>query len=264
MGKYDNETLGRQIRESFRAAFNPNRAEGEYAFLGLEDLKQQLALGAGDLAVSRAIKAYAKPILKGPTTPSPLYTALRKKVLASGVRLNEANTECSVGPFVVNAGPHYNPKTHQIAVGKNRSATVLAHEFGHSQGGIPGKLLKHPALRVPANIGQQGTNILANTLVGALGQHVSTDNIRNLGLASMAFSVPTLVEELRASARGAKALRSLGASRMKALGAFKGVPTYVASSGMAMLPWAVRKLRGERKPKGVLDRLAEKFNLGNK
>jgi hypothetical protein len=65
------------------------------------------------------------------------------------------------------------------------------------------------------------------------------DTVRNLGLAGTALQAPMVAEELMASTRGALKLGKLKLPGK--LRAFAGVPTYLASAAIPMLPWGLRK-----------------------
>lgn len=116
-------------------------------------------------------------------------------------------------------GSAYNAINDEIKLNhKHYNPGVLAHEYGHVQGGKP--------LAYTNGVGK---------LVGGLGTLTAIlsgneDTGRNAAIAGSIGMAGTLASELDASRRGYNVLRSLGGSKGKSLKAFMGIPTYLASS----------------------------------
>lgn len=115
---------------------------------------------------------------------------------------------------------------------------ILAHEIGH---GMNAKLNHEGLLHKLYPKSKIGSQIAVNSsMLG--GMMLDDASLGYIGGAGSALSAPMLVEELRASAKGYRLMRGLGGSRLKALAAFSGVPSYFMGSTVApLLPWAIRK-----------------------
>ena len=119
-------------------------------------------------------------------------------------------------------------KNRNIWLTKN-SPSILAHEIGHS--------FQRPKLL-------RGSGLLANIVTpfstGGSLLASDKDTSRNVALAGAAASAPLALVELDASRRGYKLLRSAGAGRMRSLGSFVGVPSYLKS---AMIPYLSHRVK---------------------
>lgn len=148
-------------------------------------------------------------------------------------------------------GPNYMPAGHFIYMpgmgdlkpggmfGPHLKPGILAHEIGHSMNmkGNPNGFMQK--LYNKSKIGSQLA--VSGSMLG--GMVLDDASLGYIGGVGSALSAPMLAEELRASAKGYRLMRSLGAGRGKALGAFVGVPSYFMGSTVApMLPWAIRKV----------------------
>lgn len=118
---------------------------------------------------------------------------------------------------------------------------MYAHEMGHAlnHGSTPSYLRR--LAEGSANMVSGGRVLKGMSVVGAASPLIGDDALGYTGAAASAIGLPSLVDEAAASARGYRMLRRLGAGRGKALGAFIGMPTYLAMSSAPMLPWAIRK-----------------------
>lgn len=118
---------------------------------------------------------------------------------------------------------------------------VRAHEVGH--------VLQKPTLikslpRMAANFAPYGA------VAGLLGTDRENDKkAAIIAGAGTAMALPTLVNEVDASARGYRVMRKLGAGRMRSAGAFIGLPTYGALAAIPGLAWGGRKLRQKMQEK---------------
>jgi hypothetical protein len=112
---------------------------------------------------------------------------------------------------------------------------VRAHEVGH--------ILQKPTLikSLPRLAGNYAPLAAVGGLIGTERENDKKAAI--IAGAGTAMALPTLVNEVDASARGYKVMRKLGASRMRAAGAFVGLPTYGAMAAIPALAWGGRKLR---------------------
>jgi len=115
---------------------------------------------------------------------------------------------------------------------------TLAHELGHASGktALPGLY----ALGKLSPLGGLLASLSTDKDTAAIGAAGST-----------ALAAPMLAEELRASLRGSRALKSMGKSRS---GAFAGLATYGAFSALPGLMYAVRKRQGTFDPKAQAGR----------
>lgn len=149
------------------------------------------------------------------------------------------------------AGPNYSPAGHFIYMpgkggmenvggkfGDHLKPGILAHEIGHSMnlGGNPKGL--YPKLYAGSKLG----SMLAMNAAGLSGLMLDDSSLGYMGGAGAAVSAPMLAEEIRASARGYNLMRRLGGSRLKALAAFSGVPSYMGLAAASSMPWLVRKI----------------------
>lgn len=114
---------------------------------------------------------------------------------------------------------------------------VLAHEMGHGSGNL---LTAQQSAR---------NNLLANAgsslgfTAGLLASpFASTKTLGVIGGIGTGLSVPRLAEELRASWRGYNMLRDQGADFKTSIGAFAGVPTYMAAGAAPLIPVATKAI----------------------
>jgi hypothetical protein len=127
--------------------------------------------------------------------------------------------------------------------GRRTPDYIRAHEIGH--------VLQNPKAitTVPSRL-----MALYAPLAGATSALVKTDRKHDkkanlIAGAATAASMPVLANEIVASAKGYKVMRKLGASRLRAAGAFMGVPSYAAWASVPALAWGARKLRQKRREK---------------
>lgn len=145
--------------------------------------------------------------------------------------------------------------------GKNLPLGVLAHEWGHALN--EEAIIKHLGKKANSfwnklyGLGQttSGPGLLGTmpALISSLSD-ANDETVRNLGLAGAALQAPMVAEEVLASTRGALKLGKLKLPGK--LRAFAGVPTYLASAAIPMLPWGLRK--AEPKLNYLLDKLKNK------
>jgi hypothetical protein len=145
--------------------------------------------------------------------------------------------------------------------GKNLPVGVLAHEWGHALN--EEAIIKHLGKKANSlwnKLYGLGQSTAGPGLLGTMPAFISSlsdaneDTVRNLGLAGTALQLPMVAEELMASTRGALKLGKLKLPGK--LRAFAGVPTYLASAAIPMLPWGLRK--AEPKINYLLDKLKNK------
>lgn len=124
--------------------------------------------------------------------------------------------------------------------GKNTPDFVRAHEAGH----VAQNLTSKRGLFGLA--GQQTASKYAplGLLSAVVNKDKKYDNVATgMAAAGTLASLPTMHNEIDASARGYKIMRKLGSSRLRAAGAFIGVPTYGAVAALPAMGWGARKLR---------------------
>ena len=163
-----------------------------------------------------------------------------------------------VGPSMIPAGPHYNPKNDSIGYsGKAPSSGILAHELGHAQQKWTPKRMK---LQQFSRLGAQLSPLAALYA----GVSKDEDKARNAAIGSTAVSLPMLFNEYDASRRGAKMLRNLPADHpaLRALQSgpssslrrrlvnaarrnpYIGLPTYALMASIPGLTYGAKKLTG--------------------
>lgn len=127
---------------------------------------------------------------------------------------------------------------------KNIAAGILAHEWGHGlvnkklQGTIGNGLTK--LWDRLYSLGASTAPIAALAAAGTSIGGASDETVRNVGLVGSSLQLPRLVDELAASIQGAKKLHQLKLPGK--LGAFAGLPTYLATASLPLLPWGLRKI----------------------
>lgn len=129
-----------------------------------------------------------------------------------------------------------------IQVKGDSALETLAHELGHSVAGPKVVDVSTPLRRVLAGM-RQGRHALNYLEFPAVTTAAMADN-PYVGAAAAAapgvLGAPALINEIRASLKGAKLLQSAG---HKGLGAFVGVPSYAAT---ALSPWAAYMVKRMR------------------
>ena len=202
--------------------------------------------------IELGINAYGNSSLLSKLNPKHhgAYDKLSKAIENSGIKiLSESGYPAS-----------YLNKTIYMP-GKNLPVGVLAHEWGHalSEDAIT-KRLGRKANSLWNKLYGLGQSTGGPGLLGTMPALISSladaddDTVRNLGLAGTALQAPMVAEELMASTRGALKLGKLKLPGK--LRAFAGVPTYLASAAIPMLPWGLRK--AEPKINHLLDKLKNK------
>jgi hypothetical protein len=140
--------------------------------------------------------------------------------------------------------------------GKNTPDFVRAHEAGHvaqnlTKRGLFGLAGQHTASKY-APLG---------LLSAVVNKDKKYDNVATgMAAAGTLASLPTMHNEIDASVRGYKIMRKLGSSRLRASGAFIGVPTYGALAALPAMGWGARKLRQAKAEKSK--QLSSKLNHG--
>jgi hypothetical protein len=128
------------------------------------------------------------------------------------------------------------PDTQKININpKDKSAPVLAHELGHKEG-----MRKYPMITKAHRAGMLA-GLIGSTGVPMLNNKEHSANSAILG--TLGFGT-VLGSELDASTRGYKMLRNLGRSRLSALKAFIGVPTYLAAAATPALEYKWKEHKG--------------------
>ena len=134
---------------------------------------------------------------------------------------------------------------------------IRAHEAGHVAQNLGGKNL--PFNR---NIRQAFVFAPLGATSALVNKDKSNDKVATgVAAAGTLVALPTLHNEVDASVRGYKIMRKLGSSRMRAAGAFVGVPTYATIAAMPALGWGARKLRQARSEKKDAKQLSAKLRL---
>ena len=134
---------------------------------------------------------------------------------------------------------------------------IRAHEAGHVAQNLGGKKLPL------TNISRQAFMLAPLGAASALvNKDKSNDKVATgIAAAGTLAALPTLHNEVDASVRGYKIMRKLGSTRLRAAGAFAGVPTYATIAAMPALGWGARKLRQARSEKKESKQLSAKLRL---
>lgn len=163
-------------------------------------------------AIDNVEKAF-KPLIEGSKSDNASIRV--PKEMVDGDKWLAAVLEPVMKPYVALDG---------VTAGKG----ILAHEIGHMTGSVPNAVwgsLSHAA-HLPGFLGG-----------AALASAAPSENASlAAGAAGSALSLPVLIEELRASARGLK----MGGGKAS----FIGIPTYAASTAGPMLAYLARKMTG--------------------
>jgi hypothetical protein len=133
----------------------------------------------------------------------------------------------------------------------NAADHVRAHEVGHVlQKPTMAKAMTKKLLLKSSMLGAGAA------LVGTGSQHDKTAT----GIAGLATAaaLPTMVNEIDASAKGYRVMRKLGAGRVNSAKAFIGVPTYASVASIPALAWAARKMRQSKR-----ERQEKRLEAGN-
>jgi uncharacterized membrane protein (UPF0127 family) len=133
--------------------------------------------------------------------------------------------------------PGHGPPSGPVTVRKG----AVAHELGHATG-------KH----FPGGF-HRGGLVKYLPLIGLVGTGSRDENTARLSaLGGTAISIPTIGEEIRASRRGAKALKALqGGKKMRfggRMGPYAGLITYLAAAGIPLAAYGVNKRKGYYRP----------------
>jgi hypothetical protein len=134
---------------------------------------------------------------------------------------------------------------------------IRAHEAGHVAQNLGGKNLPfNKSIRQAFMFAPLGaTSALVN-------KDKSNDKVATgIAAAGTLAALPTLHNEVDASVRGYKIMRKLGSTRLRAAGAFVGLPTYAAIAAMPALGWGARKLRQARSEEKDGKQLSAKLRL---
>jgi hypothetical protein len=134
---------------------------------------------------------------------------------------------------------------------------IRAHEAGHVAQNLGGKNLPFTkSIRQAFMFAPLGaTSALVN-------KDKSNDKVATgIAAAGTLAALPTLHNEVDASVRGYKIMRKLGSTRLRAAGAFVGLPTYAAIAAMPALGWGARKLRQARSEEKDGKQLSAKLRL---
>jgi hypothetical protein len=176
-----------------------------------------LAPGAAQLAHRSAMfEPYAR------TAGDPgILAGLLRKAKEMGISVSHAPGNAD--------GYHFGQSAVQLSRPLERTSSgVLAHELGHAK--FMGK-----GVSVPRALGYNLGPAMSSA--GALGVLFSKnqDTGRNSAIAGTLGATPMIAEELGASVNGYKMMRALGAARGKSMGAFIGLPSYLAVAGSPAL-----------------------------
>lgn len=204
-----------------------------------EAVRTLLTAGAGTATVPLLEDLYAKkvmvPGLDLKLKDRNVFRNLVKEIKKSGV------------DFMPNSGfaPSFNPSLNKIYIpGKTISPGVLAHEWGHALNEntikkLGGKSLQNVWMKL-YGLGSPLASLSTTAALAAIGTGASEDTLRNIGLAGAATQAPRIFEEITASIRGAAKLKKLNMPGK--LKAFIGIPTYLTSAALPMMPWLAKKL----------------------
>lgn len=123
------------------------------------------------------------------------------------------------------------------------SAGVLAHELGHIMNARDRKSnFSKDLANISYSIGATVPQIAAAGLATAGLLGVSDNALLAGGLLGSGLSIPTLIEEFRASKRGADYLKEHNINADENSTPYSGLPTYAASALLPMLPYLGRKV----------------------
>lgn len=150
--------------------------------------------------------------------------------------------------------PAFDPGKKTI-IGITDSPEIMAHELGHAKNfkdveRVFGKFGKN--IHTGLYTGSKGLTLLggiAAPLASILG--ADDDTVKTIGVAGAASSAPMMLEELIASARGAKALGKAGKGMGSKLKAFIGIPSYIAAGIAPLAPWLGYEMLDAAREKGV-------------
>ena len=134
---------------------------------------------------------------------------------------------------------------------------IRAHEAGHVAQNLGGKNL--PLTKISHQAFMLAPLGAASALVNK--DKANDNTATGIAAAGTLAALPTLHNEVDASVRGYKIMRKLGSSRLRAAGAFVGVPTYATVAAMPALGWGARKLRQARSEKKESKQLSAKLRL---
>lgn len=172
------------------------------------------------LYASTVVPTYGKP--RGQKDHS-LLRQLTQQAQSEGLKVRNSSSVSS----------SFNPLTNTITLSnKGGGPGTLAHELGHARGGSG---------LVAANlIGKKGIGLLPS-----LGLLSRDENVGHAtALAGTALGGGLLASEIDASRRGYQAIRGLGGSRITALKAGIGLPTYAAFSAIPLIAHHLKERLG--------------------
>ena len=118
------------------------------------------------------------------------------------------------------------------------SVTTFAHELGHAAQNGKNFMQLSNKLR-PFNF----FSSMASPVAVALNK----DEQQGAAIAALSTlpTLPTIINELDASAKGYRIARDVAkVSRLRALGTFRGIPSYLAASFAPASTWAIKKMTG--------------------
>ena len=117
--------------------------------------------------------------------------------------------------------------------------STAAHEVGH--------ILQKPS----SSAGLFRNLMLPASLLGGAAAAINADPAADTAAnttasVATAASLPTIFNELDASTKGYNLMRRLGGSRLRSLGSFKGVPSYLSIAAIPSIGLAIRKIRQKK------------------
>lgn len=169
------------------------------------------------------------------------FADIASKANAGGKKFSITTFKDKFNPYMI---PTLGDKNYigEVHVSNTASPGALAHELGHLSNYSK---YKNPTLMNKLYSASRGGTLALNALALPASFFANSVDDRILGGAALggaAISAPMLAEELSASMKGYKMLRKLGKGRLTSLGAFAGVPTYLASAALPSMPYFGKKL----------------------
>jgi hypothetical protein len=131
--------------------------------------------------------------------------------------------------------------------GEKAQDYVRAHEAGH----VAQDLGKSRGRLIRTSVGRLAIQLAPLGAASALVNKDSANDGLAAGVAAAGTlaAAPVVANEINASVRGYKIMRRLGSSRLRATGAFLGLPTYATIAAMPALGWMARKHRQKKDEK---------------
>jgi len=198
-----------------------------------------------DLLVSIGMGTGAEAVYKGLSRIDDTVNFNDKTFLRNLRRQMGASPDLDIS---LGSSSYYDPTKRQIKIEPRTTSGpvtvrkgVVAHELGHATG-----------KRFPGGF-HRGGLVKYLPVIGLVGTSSRDENTARLSaLGGTAISIPTVGEEIRASRRGAKALKALqGGKKMRfggRMGPYAGLITYLAAAGIPLAAYGVNKRKGYYRP----------------